>query len=158
MPIRVSNPVHLTVLDPIDISFTTRLTSARKPVGEIQQAFHIAGFGGVAFTNDPVERARMHIQALILTRLGERVMRPDYGSEIWTYLFEPADHFAAAELASSITSAVNQWEPDIGIHDVSPTTVEADGSVVAVKISFRLAGFTEVHEAIYDITGNRIEI
>lgn len=158
MPVRVSNPVHLTVLDPIDTSFVSRLTSARKPAGEILQAFQVGGFGGIAFTTDPVERARMHIHSLILTRLGERVMRPDYGTAIWNYLFETADSFAASELAQQITEAVNRWEPDLGISNVRPVAIDADGVYVAVQISFRIVGFNNTHTATFDVTGNRIEI
>lgn len=158
MPVRVSNPVHLTVLDPIDTSFVTRLTSARKSAGEIFQAFQIGGFGGVAFTTDPVERARMHIHELILTRLGERVMRPDYGTDVWGHLFEPAPHFASAELARQITQAVQRFEPGVGIQDVRPIQIDADGTAIAVQVSFNLAGFSDTHVAVFDITGNRIEI
>lgn len=157
MAIRISNPVHLTVLDPLDINFVSRGSSVRKPAGEILLPFSVGGFGGIDFTNDPVRRAVDHIQSLIMTRIGERVMRPDYGSEIWNYVFEPAPHFAAAELSSRLTSALSQWEPSLRIVDITPTSVDADGVYIAVMITFTLVGFNETHTATFDINGNRIE-
>lgn len=158
MAIRISNPVHLTVLDPIDLGFVTRSTTARRPAGEILYPFGVGGSGGIDFTTDSVRRAVDHIQALIMTRVGERAMRPNYGSEIWSYVFEPAPNFASAELASRLSDAIARWEPSLRVLDVTPALMEADGTYIAVMISFTIAGFNEVHSATFDLQGNRIEI
>lgn len=158
MPVRVSNPVHLTVLDPINTVFSSRKTSARTPAGEILQPFQIAAFGGVAFTTDPVERAKGHLLAVLLTRTGERVMRPAYGTGVWNYLFEVDPRYLGSELSISLQQAVQTWEPTLRVASVTPIQDPLDPATVAVKISFTLSGNPEVHEVTYDSNGNRLEI
>ena len=52
---------------------------------------------------------------LLLTNKGERPFKPDYGSDIRSYLFEPLDYGTAAQIELGITSTIAQFEPRIEI-------------------------------------------
>ena len=52
---------------------------------------------------------------LLLTNKGERPFKPDYGSDIRSYLFEPLDFATAAQIKGNIRSTIAKWEPRIGI-------------------------------------------
>ena len=56
---------------------------------------------------------------LLLTNKGERVYDSDYGSNIRTYLFEPLDYGTSQQIVGGIQTAIEKYEPRIGIRDLS---------------------------------------
>jgi phage baseplate assembly protein W len=80
--------------------------------------FHIGADGGVAMTEDAGRSAAQRITQLIHTRIGERVMLPDYGTAAGEFVFETSDEVVAAELGLRIQAAITQWEPDIRVSNV----------------------------------------
>ena len=50
---------------------------------------------------------------LLLTNKGERVMQPDYGSDIRSFLFEPLDFGTGAQIKNSIGYCLRVFEPRI---------------------------------------------
>lgn len=75
-----------------------------------------------------------YLRTLLLTRIGERVMRPTYGSEVAGALFEPMSPAFRAELEGDIRDAVTAWEPDAS---VTALDVAEDGSTLRVELEFR---------------------
>ena len=60
------------------------------------------------------EAARANLRNLLLTRVGERVMQPDFGTTLHNVLFEPMDDEQFEEkLTGSITDKVELWLPYI---------------------------------------------
>ena len=52
---------------------------------------------------------------LLLTNKGERLMNPDYGSDIRSYLFEPLDYGTANAITTNIRYSIDRWEPRITV-------------------------------------------
>ena len=63
----------------------------------------------------------LHI--LLMTRLGERVMRSDFGTEAPRLVFSPGSTQYLRLLEKSIQDAVVNWEPRV---DLTTVTAEAD--------------------------------
>lgn len=78
--------------------------------------------GRFAMSEGP-KKIEESIRIVLSTRLGERVMRSRFGSEVPTLLFEPATTGTAARLGDAIHRALAQWEPRI---DVIQVTVDPD--------------------------------
>ena len=55
---------------------------------------------------------------LLLTNKGERLMNPNYGSDIRRYLFEPLDYGTANQIKANIRSTIDRFEPRISISDL----------------------------------------
>ena len=55
---------------------------------------------------------------LLLTNKGERLMTPDYGSDIRSYLFEPLDYGTASQITGNIRYTIDRWEPRISVIDL----------------------------------------
>ena len=55
---------------------------------------------------------------LLLTNKGERLMNPDYGSDIRSYLFEPLDYGTASQITGNIRYTIDRWEPRISVIDL----------------------------------------
>ena len=52
---------------------------------------------------------------LLMTNKGERLMNPNYGSDIRRYLFEPLDYGTANQITGNIKSTIDTFEPRITV-------------------------------------------
>ena len=71
-------------------------------------------------TNDVVvskdaSAIKQAIVNLLMTNKGERLMNPDYGSDIRRYLFEPLDYGTANQITGNIKSTIDTFEPRISV-------------------------------------------
>ena len=55
---------------------------------------------------------------LLLTNKGERLMNPNYGSDIRRYLFEPLDYGTAFQIKGNIRDTLERFEPRINVLDI----------------------------------------
>tara|TARA_A100001201_G_C4078779_1_gene198254 strand:+ start:585 stop:998 length:414 start_codon:yes stop_codon:yes gene_type:complete len=88
-----------------------------------------------------------NLRNLILTMKGERVMFPDFGSNIYNLLFEPisADNLSIA-CKDTIDEAVERYMPYVTIDSVT-VEEEFDRNLVNIKVDYRVKGF-EASEAL----------
>jgi len=70
------------------------------------------------------EQAISNLKNLLLTRKGERYMQPEFGTDIYDYLFDNNVEELPIVLSESIATAISFWLPYIIINDltVTPTT------------------------------------
>ena len=71
-------------------------------------------------TNDVVvskdaSAIKQAIVNLLMTNKGERLMNPNYGSDIRRYLFEPLDYGTANQITGNIKSTIDTFEPRISV-------------------------------------------
>lgn len=71
---------------------------------------------------------------LLLTSPGERVMRPDFGSPIPRFVFEPGDENALNRLRSGIIQSIAKWEPRVSVRDVVINTDQIDDNQITIII------------------------
>jgi len=64
---------------------------------------------------DAIEGA---IENILLTRRGERVMRPDFGSALEAFLFEPISPATAHKIGLEILDVLSRWEQRIEVQKV----------------------------------------
>jgi len=86
---------------------------------EMDLAFKVDLQGRIAFTQDPSRVLRNHVLSIIGTELGERVMRPGYGTPLQSMLFEGDYELTAVMLADDVRDALIRLEPGISVLDVS---------------------------------------
>lgn len=68
------------------------------------------------------------IQLLLLTRPGERVMRPDFGCNLTNRLWENLDTVARIGI-SDIAESIRRFEPRVVLLDIVPTISRNQGLV-----------------------------
>ena len=73
------------------------------------------------------------ILQILLTRKGDRVMRPDFGSNVLQFVFEPNEAGLGDLLYQEIHSALSRWEPRIEVLDVR---VDRQDSEVKVTVDY----------------------
>ena len=89
------------------------------------------------------DQAISNLKNLILTRQGERIMQPLFGTKLQDSLFEQNDDILKASIKDSINQAVAFWLPYINIDSleietviaVSGTSREEHGVRISLKVS-----------------------
>lgn len=89
------------------------------------------------------------IGIIIHTSLGERVMRPDFGSNVEEYAFSPLAHSAKASIAFEIREQLLLQEPRIV--DVQAACQEGEGpeGSLTVEISYTVRSTNNRYNRVY---------
>ena len=62
---------------------------------------------------------RQSLWVLFSTSLGERIMLPEYGSQIWQMVFQAINTTLTSRLQEMVRQAILNWEPRIDVDQVS---------------------------------------
>jgi len=87
-------------------------------------------------------QARENLINLLLTKKGERVLNPDFGSELLYVLFEPNIDSLKEVVIDIITTAVERQLPYIVLNEIDVATFETDPNLqnsIRVKITFSVS-------------------
>lgn len=71
----------------------------------------------VVMVSDEVD-IRQSLWVLFSTSLGERIMLPTYGSQLWQMVFQAVNTTFKTQLADFVREAVLYWEPRIDVVDI----------------------------------------
>ena len=78
------------------------------------------------------------MQIILMTRVGERVMRPAFGSRLHELLFAPLNVATAATARQHVIEALRYWEPRIDVVSVDVTPRPAYGCLeIAITYQIR---------------------
>jgi phage baseplate assembly protein W len=98
--------------------------------------------GNVVFdsTYTSIEQEFAKLKTLLLTRKGERVMLPTFGTDLLKIIFQPNTSEIKQDIVEYITDPINQWLPDIELMNIDVQTTDDDPNLihdVIVTITFR---------------------
>lgn len=101
------------------------------------------------------EQAKSNLKNLLLTRKGERIMQPNFGSGLHELLFEQADDQLEQRLEEEITNTVNFWLPYIEISEIEVTMTNEmkDKNQVDMKVVFTVGNTFEPQEITFTVEG-----
>ncbi len=94
--------------------------------------------GLFGLTETTLEQAGHNIKNLLLTAKGERVMQPDFGSDLRALLFEQEDENLNINIKEAIQEAMSTWLPYIDISNVNISQDETKPNQMKVDIDFSL--------------------
>ena len=72
------------------------------------------------------EDIRQAIRIILGTDLGERVMRPDFGTGLNAFVFEPVSQTTIERIKVRVEGALIDWEPRIVVEQVNVTPGQVD--------------------------------
>ena len=81
---------------------------------------------------------REAIRLVLLTIPGERVMRPDFGAGLHTFVFASMSATTLGAIQSAVQKALIQWEPRIQVLTVKVTPERGDIGQVSIDIDYRV--------------------
>jgi len=73
---------------------------------------------------------------VLATSLGERPMRPEFGSRLQEFVFAPADATTAALIAGEVRASLMRWEPRITVDDVLVTADADEPSTLWIDVHY----------------------
>ena len=97
--------------------------------------FDVGPTGRIGRADTQYDVANQYLKVLLLTRLNERIMRPNYGSGVRDGVFEPAGEIFFQEIDQEIRDAISEWEPSISVHQIE---IDAVGSIVTIDLLYFL--------------------
>lgn len=98
------------------------------------------GAGYVNVVDDPYVEAAQHITTSVCTRLGERIMRPDYGTSVYDTLLGPAGAPRDDQIEVEVRTVLTRYHPEI---DVVSVDAVADENLLRIHIRFALPDIGE---------------
>jgi phage baseplate assembly protein W len=106
------------------------------PIRGFPFPFKVDAAGGIPLVTGP-EKLRQNIVHLLLTDIGERVMRRGYGGGMRALLHDPNNDALRAIVQHQVGKALVAWEPRVQLRQITidpsadPGTLEANVAFVA---------------------------
>ena len=88
------------------------------------------------------DQVRSNLKNLLLTKRGERILQPDFGSGLHDLLFNPATEKFEEDLENTINDAVAKWLPYVIVEDINIdiSKEQSDNNQAKVSLKFRQEG------------------
>jgi hypothetical protein len=104
--------------------------------------------GGISLISDE-EKVAQSIRIILSTPIGQRVMRPTFGSRLHELVFSPAnpETFGLAEMY--VQDALNFWEPRIQVLEVTAGADNAQPGVLFIQIRYLIKSIHDERSLVY---------
>jgi phage baseplate assembly protein W len=114
--------------------------------------FTLDPFGKTASTTDQRKIYQDRVLTLLSTAVGERPMRPTYGTNIATAMFENQGNVEKA-INDAIRSAISKWIPELTVNNIFLKGF-LDTGAVTVELNVSLPDFIEDNITVVTTTLN----
>lgn len=89
-------------------------------------------------TSTDAKAIKSDLMHLILTRKGERLYNPEFGSDLLKFIFEPNDGRTLSEIKLDIQNTVKRYIPNLNVDNVSVEQSEESEYSVSVRIDYTI--------------------
>ena len=117
-----------------DIAFKTYANNDKVLKG-LGYPVRLGNTGGMFSRVDDIQALKASLIQLILTRRGERVMMPSFGTDIRETVFQPLDDTTVASIHSQVVEAINTYMPGIIVQSLE-VTPHMEHSTLSIKLVF----------------------
>jgi phage baseplate assembly protein W len=101
------------------------------PFGNIEEGLFLKKSSDIALVKSSLKQ-------LLLTRRGERVMLPNYGTNLKNYLMEPLDQALLSQIRREISESIYKYAPNVNLNLLQVFPLEQasfnGGSVLLIKL------------------------
>lgn len=105
--------------------------------------------GMFAQSTSTIQQVRSNFKNLILTKRGERLMQPEFGTDLHRILFENITENTLENARLTVTAAVERWMPFLQVVDFEVTnTVETSPYKIDIKVTYRFRNNPNVTDTI----------
>jgi phage baseplate assembly protein W len=100
-----------------------------------------------------IDQIKSNLKNLLLTRKGERLMHPTFGTSLYDSLFNQNTDALELEIQSSIESSVAEWMSFISIEEilVDQSNTNRDRYSFVVSLSFRVMGQQNLESITFNV-------
>lgn len=111
---------------------------------------------GAIATSEGVARLEQAMRIILCTHLGERPMRPQFGSRLRDYLFTGVDDASAREIGVEVARAIGSCEPRVDVDNVDVVQMTAPYGGFDIDIRYTVKATNEARNLVvpfYSIPG-----
>ena len=101
------------------------------------------------------DQVKSNIKNLLLTKRGERILQPEFGSGIQSLLFEPNVDDLEGRIEDTINESLEQWLPYVTAEeiDIESTDELRDNNKLNVSIKFRIGENVNLETLTFTVQG-----
>jgi phage baseplate assembly protein W len=111
--------------------------------------------GNTAFNQSYTTKQQVssNIKNLLLTKKGERLLQPNFGSGLQEILFDFNDDRLAVKIEEVITESITNWLPYVDIRqiDVAPSNENKDRNQVEISITFGVSNTPDLNQVTFTV-------
>jgi phage baseplate assembly protein W len=135
LPRAPSTSIPATQRAPEDITYRgIALPTAQRPYPSVKEE---------------LELIRDSIVTILLTKKGQRLFAPDFGSNLWRIIFEPNDDVTRSLAREYIISAIQTWEPRVNLRAV---TVQSDEHTLTLFMNMSVRRINQIMNLRIDVS------
>jgi uncharacterized protein len=75
---------------------------------------------------------------LLLTRKGQRLYNPDFGTDLLKYIFEPNDNKTLADITESVKTTVKKYLPNLTITNLTVTPSNDSDYAAVITLEYTI--------------------
>jgi phage baseplate assembly protein W len=94
------------------------------------------------------EEIAQAIKIILLTDRGERVMRPDFGAGLSSFVFEPVSQTTMHLVKRRVEESLIDWEPRIEVQSVK-VTPSGDRNAILIDVTYRVRATNTVRNLVF---------
>ncbi len=102
------------------------------------------------------EQAKSNLKNLLLTNKGERILQPNFGTNLRELLFEQlTDGVLEEKLETAITDSINFWLPYIDVEEIEVDMSDEmkDTNTAGIRLKFSVGGQFESQDLTFTVKG-----
>lgn len=101
------------------------------------------------------EQVKSNIKNLLLTKKGERILQPEFGSGLQSLLFEPNVDDFEGRIEDTINESLEQWLPYVTAEeiDIDASDTLRDNNRINVSVKFRIGDSADLNEVTFTTQG-----
>ena len=101
------------------------------------------------------EQVKSNIKNLLLTKKGERILQPEFGSGLQSLLFEPNVDDFEGRIEDTINESLEQWLPYVTAEEIEVDSSNElrDNNRINVSVKFRIGDNADLNEVTFTAQG-----
>ena len=88
--------------------------------------------------SDDQRAVKADLMHLLLTRKGQRLYNPDFGTNLIKYIFEPNDFITLQDIREEVISSVKKYLPKLNVVDITVTPNEDNEYVATIRLDYTI--------------------
>lgn len=95
------------------------------------------------------------LKNLFMFRQGEQILQPEFGNEIYRYLYQPVMSFTVDKIVRTIKQMVERWEPRIQIVDI-PVEADEDNQCYYIQLKYLIPTLNKEYSVLLSLSKNQV--
>lgn len=131
-----------------------RLSQAEAALASIQfSEVNVAGMNSLSGQSlTGIDHIKQSIRDILLTPVGTRIMRRDYGSLVADLIDQPINGVTTLQLYASVAMALAQWEPRVELNKITQSINTASPGKITITLDLIRHDTSSPESAVIDIS------